>query len=177
MQEGRIKLKDYDAVDLLWGLEKNDGHSLYMYKTFPQAMQQKLINYLNDRHGRLMVSGAYIGSDMRNEAEQRFLANWLKLRFEGINRGDSINTVTGMGLTTEFYRTLNEYHYAATSTDVIGPVEGGFNVLNYSNGTSACVAYQGQDFRTISLGFPFECIIDQQKRNLIMRAMMDFLLK
>ncbi|MBR6964092.1 MAG: xanthan lyase [Prevotella sp.] len=177
VQEGRIKLKDYDAVDLLWGLEKNDGHSLYMYKTFPQAMQQKLINYLNDRHGRLMVSGAYIGSDMRNEAEQRFLANWLKLRFEGINRGDSINTVTGMGLTTEFYRTLNEYHYAATSTDVISPVEGGFNVLNYSNGTSACVAYQGQDFRTISLGFPFECIIDQQKRNLIMRAMMDFLLK
>ncbi|MBO4827482.1 MAG: xanthan lyase [Prevotella sp.] len=177
VQNGHIKLKNYDAVDLLWGLEKNDGHSLYMYKTFSHAMQEKLTTYLNDRHGRLMVSGAYIGSDMKDEVEQRFLANWLKLRYDGSNQGDSINTVIGMGLTTQFYRALNEQHYAATSTDVISPVEGGFNVLNYNDGTSACVAYQGQDFRTISLGFPFECLIDQQKRNLMMRAMMDFLLK
>ena len=45
-----------------------------------------------------------------------------------------------------------------------------------ANGTSAAVAYQGQDYRTFTMGFPFECIGDSKMRNKLMYGILKFLL-
>ena len=175
VEMGYIDIMKYHAIDLVLGLEKNDGHSLQFYKTFTDNMQKQLSQYLLT-NGRLMVSGAYVGSDMRTEKERRFMANMLKLSCDSINVSP-YNIVQGLGQEMNFYRTLNETHYAATATDILDPAEGAFTAMTYANGTSAAIAFDDSSYKTFVMGFPFECITDSKKRAVIMKGIMNFLLK
>jgi hypothetical protein len=47
----------------------------------------------------------------------------------------------------------------------------------YGDQHSACVAYDGQDYKAMTLGFPFECIQSEQKRNNLMGGFLKFLLQ
>ena len=173
-----LHLKSYDAIDLLLGLERNDGHSLVPYKTFSPTMQLLLSDYTT-HGGRLLVSGAYVGSDMVEEKEQQFMANVLKVSYEGTNSDTSGNT-SGLGQQFDIYRQPNEQHYAAPHTDILMPARSGtpqqFPAMVYADGTSAAVAYQGQDYSTFVMGFPFECIRDDKMRNKLMYGILKFLL-
>ncbi|MBR1688438.1 MAG: fibronectin type III domain-containing protein [Prevotella sp.] len=169
-----IKLSHYAMVDLILGLEKNDGHSLVAYKTFTPAMQQALQHYVS-RGGSLLVSGAYVGSDMRTTTEQQFLASVLKCRPTGCYRQPN-DTVFGMGTTMSFYHQLNEQHYAATSVDALQPVTPAYAALRYADGQDACIAYNGSDYRAFTIGFPFECIKSEKRRASVMRGILQFLL-
>ena len=112
---------------------------------------------------------------MGQPQERDFLSDVLKVRLDGIN-SDASGNIKGMGTTFDFHRLLNERHYAATRSDVLMPTNmQAFPALLYSNETSAAVAYQGNDYRAFTMGFPFECITDQQKRAAIMRGIINFL--
>ena len=176
VENGSINMKDFDCVDLVLGLEKDDGHSLVSYKSFSPLMQQKLSDYLKS-NGRLLVSGSYIGSDMTEPEEMLFLEKKLKLRHAGNEHNNSDNTISGLGQTFGIYRTLNEEHYAATSPDILQAVEPAYCAMKYSDGMDAGVAYAGKDYRTFTMGFPFECIIDANIREIIMRGIIAFLMK
>lgn len=175
IEQGQVTLGPaYSSVDLLLGLERNDGHSLVPYKTFSQDLQKQLRGYVATG-GNLLVSGAYIGADMPLPDEQMFLSQVLKVRHEGVNR-DASGNIHGMGTTFDFHRLLNEKHYAATQSDILMPTtEAAFPALVYANGTGAAVAYAGNDYRAFTIGFPFECITDPAKRASIMRGIMKFL--
>ena len=61
---------------------------------------------------------------------------------------------------------------------MLEPTEGAFSDFAYCNGGySAGVAHDGQNGRTLTLGFPFECISDAQIRAQAMSAMLQFLLR
>lgn len=77
VETGKVNLIGYDAVDLLLGLERHDGHSLKAYKTFTTHMQDALKRYTT-HGGALLVSGAYVGTDMTQDADRQFLQNVLK---------------------------------------------------------------------------------------------------
>jgi hypothetical protein len=49
--------------------------------------------------------------------------------------------------------------------------------MQYADGQDAAVAYKGKDYRSFVMGFPFECIKDEQKQRSIMRGILNFLLK
>jgi hypothetical protein len=171
-----MPLYQYDVVDLLLGLERNDGHSLVFYKTFPTYLRQALSQYAA-QGGRMLVSGAYVGSDMKTDEDRRFLNYVLKCEQAGVYR-DMGETVKGLGTTMDIYHQLCEQHYAATSCDVLMPVDkSAFCSMLYPNGTSAAVAYRGNDYRSFVMGFPLECIKDAQKRTYVMKGLLDFLLK
>ena len=174
VEKGYIDLNAYQVVDLILGLEENDGHSLVAYKSFPITLQQQLSNYTS-KGGNLLVSGAYIGTDMDTEEEKQFLADILKVRLEDTNR-DMNEKVNGLGTSFECYRMLNEDHYAATQTDILMPTDTkAFPALVYSSGTSAGVAYQGNDYKAFVMGFPFECIKGKTTKATIMRGILNFL--
>ena len=175
IENGEVTLGPaYATVDLLLGLERNDGHSLVGYKTFTPALQAQLRGY-TATGGNLLVSGAYIGTDMQQPDEQQFLSEVLKVRLDGVNR-DADGTISGMGTTFNFHRLLNEQHYAATQSDLLMPTNiAAFPAMVYANQTSAAVAYAGGDYHAFIMGFPFECITDAQKRASIMRGIMNFL--
>lgn len=176
VENGSIDLNNFDCVDLVLGLERNDGHSLVSYKSFSPAMQQKLSDYLKNK-GRLMVSGSYVGTDMAQPAEQRFIEDKLKVHHGGNDHANEDNAVTGLGQTFNIYRTLNEDHYAATSPDVLQAVAPAYCAMKYSDGQDAGVAYKGKDYSTFTMGFPFECITNANTRGAIMRGIMAFLMK
>jgi hypothetical protein len=172
----RMSLYKYNMIDVALGLERDDGHSLLSYKSFTSDMRQAIAQF-TAQGGRLLVSGAYVGSDLTTVEETRFLNQVLKSQHEGFYRETDEN-VKGLGTTTEFYHQLNERHYAATRCDVLMPAgDGAFCAMLYANGTSAAIAYKGSDYRSFVMGFPWECIKSEQKRTSIMTGILNFLLK
>ena len=175
IENGTNTLGNEAVVDLLLGLEKDDGHSLVQYKSVRPALWSALKQFA-DRGGSLLVSGAYVGSDQRTLEEQ----NWLSLLLKCIPSGTCRNVsgkVSGLGVPFEFYSRLNEHHYAATQQDILMPaVPEAFPAMVYAdNNMSAAVAYDGKNYKAFTMGFPLECISDQQKRESIMRGIINFL--
>lgn len=175
VENGYVNLNQFDCTDLLLGLEKNDRQSLKPYKTFTTLMQQKLSDYTK-KGGRLLVSGAFVASDMTDPSEQHFLAEVLKLTYGGSERS-AANSINGLGMNFNIFNTLNENHYAATATDILSPVAPAFSAMQYADNQSACVAYSGSDYKCFTIGFPFECITDTNTRAAIMRGILAYLLK
>ncbi len=176
LNTNEVRPTEYQMMDLILGLEKNDGWSLRQYQAFPPMLRQHL-QLFTKRGGALLVSGSYIGSDMAAPAERRYLEDILKVSYEGINC-DSLqrDSIQGLGTTFDFYRHLNETHYAATHPEILQPVAPAFTAMAYADSHSACVAYDGKDYKAMTIGFPFECIKDEQKRLSLMRGILRFLL-
>lgn len=165
-----------DAVDLILGLECNDGHSLIPYKTFTDDIKSWLSIFAQQGGKGILVSGAFVGSDMTSEAERLFLADVLKCRYAGKDNSQS-ETINGMGTTLSFYRHLNEQHYAAQHPDVLQAEEGAFVPLVYNDNYGAAVAYSGDNYRTFTMGFPFECIKSKNIQASIMKGILTYLIK
>ena len=167
-------LSRYRCIDLIMGLEKDDGYSLRQYKTFNPRLQSALSEY-TDNGGNLIVSGAYIGSDMKSNRDAKFINDILHITHNGSIRPGIENTISGMGTSFNIYTTLNEENYAATSIDLISPVAPAFCALTENGGRSVCVAYKGKNNRTFTMGFPFECITSGKKQSTIMRGILNFI--
>ena len=174
VENGNVSLDQrYAVVDVVLGLECNDGHSLVPYKSLRPLMRNALSRY-TAQGGRLLVSGAYVGSDQATGDEQQWLSSVLKAVPAGTNRTSS--QVRGLNLLFDFYQQPNERHYAAMQTDVLMPTGNAFAAMVYNNeNTSAAVAYDGSDYKTFTMGFPFECITDQQTQASLMRGILNFL--
>ncbi len=175
LETGKIDLSRYKLADMVLGLERNDGHSLKYYKTFPLLIRDQLRAFTK-RGGRLLVSGAYIGSDMTAPEEQLFLKETLKCSYAGSHTSQN-DFIYGMNTTIPYHNAINEEHYAATKHDAFIPHGQAYAALCYNNGGNAAIAYKGSDYRSFTMGIPFECIKENQKKHSIMRGIMDFLMK
>ena len=112
----------------------------------------------------------------RDDATRAFLNNILKCHLAGTYNSQN-DAISGLGTSMQFHHQLNEQHYAATRTDILSPLAPAFATMLYGNGNAACVAYQGDDYRAVTMGFPFECIKGEKKQGIVMRALARFLLK
>ena len=176
VEQGLVSLSDYDCVDLLLGLEKDDSHSLLHYKAMSARLRSLIADYLSSHHGSLLASGAYIASDASNDEEQQWLANYLKTALNGTNLDQSEELITGLGRSFTIYRQLNEHHYAAWHPDVVRPVGAAFGAMQYADGRLAAIAYKGNEYRTFTMAFPFECIKDAKMRDTLMQGILNFLI-
>lgn len=191
----RVQMKNYQAVDLINGLERHDGYTHAYFKSFTPALQNSIRQYAS-QGGRILISGSYTGSDMQTEEEQAFLSDILKLSYEptgstaitrDINPEDSTVTerdsivytspnVKGLGLQFSYYNELNAHHYAATHPEILKPVGNyAFTAMQYDTGTSAAVAYKSSTYRSFVMGFPLECIIDERTRTSVLLGILKFL--
>ena len=171
----KVKLGKYPCIDFILGLQKYDPHALKFYKTFTPRLQQMLQTYA-EHGGALLISGSYIGSDMFLDTEKAFLSKVLKVSYTPTLERQQNNVVQGLGLQMNFYNTPNEDHYAAQNPEVLSPEPGADCVMQYGNGTSAAVAYKDQHYRCFTMGFPFECIIDQNSKKQVMNGILKYLL-
>ena len=192
---GKVKMENYQAVDLINGLERHDGYTHQYFKTFTPTLQNR-IKYYALSGGKLLVSGSYNGSDMQTEQEKAFLGDILKVNYEPtgtkfivqdinpedstITERDSIVTTTasvsGLGKVFNYYNELNDQHYAATHPEILQPVGNtAFTAMRYTSGTSAAVAYKSSSYRTFTMGFPLECIVDEKTRTSILLGILRFL--
>lgn len=181
VEENLIPLYRYDAIDYILGAEKEEtglpASPTRYYKTFTSGMQRALSSYLSIG-GRLLVSGAYVTSDMQqSEGNRQFVRQWLKCDYAGTGQADDENSfrMTGLGASASLTRVPNETVYALPSTDSLTPVDGSFPVLSYGSGQTAATAYRSAGFRTFVLGFPLECVTEESVRNQWMASAMKFL--
>lgn len=174
LESGSVNLSKYPMVDIIMGLQKRTKYSYKDYKTFNEALCLKLKTYLS-QGGALLVSGAYVGSDMQSSRERSFLAQTLHC----IYGGDLRKKTHIAGAEENFYieQELGQDTYAVQSVDRIKPTNGSQSIFRYSDGSSAGVLYRGSNSRCVTLGFPLESIKDKKVLHNIMQKLVKVLAK
>lgn len=182
-----------ETVDLILGLQKETtigrGVRQASHCTFSEDLQQRLTQLAAVGTG-LMVSGAYIASDseenITSTAGKNFLRTTLGIEWRTshattVGLVSEINSVFatefGSGNVFKFNSDLGGKPYAVTSPDAISPVSSrGATIMRYDeNQTSAAVAFEGETYRAVSFGFPFEALTSVNARNTLMKQTLNFL--
>ncbi len=174
LNKNLVDLTPYRLVDLAFGLQKDDGQLGTHFKTFTPQLCNKLRDYAITG-GAILTSGSFLGSDMQSIEEQTFMNEVLKLRFYPADTHHLQENITGLGMQYDIFRYLNDKHYAATHPEVLSPNDESFCAMQYSDGTSAAVAYRGK-YSCFTMGFPFECIKEPTLKDKIMQGILAYLL-
>lgn len=175
IDEGLIDLDKFKCIDLILGEEKDDGRSLVRYKTFSPFMRESIGMYVSGG-GNLLVSGSHVTSDLRGLDEKTFGRAFLNTEYAGKMK-NSGTEISAFGRTFTIYDTVNEKHYAAPYTDVLRALNGAKPLMKYSSGHCAATLYDSNEWRSIVMGFPFECIRDTQSRRALMKDMINYLVR
>ena len=166
----------FHLINLIFGAQKQDGYSLCNYKTFTPELISTITSYAS-RGGNLLLSGAFVGVDMQTPEERNFTMNVFKYNYEQSLPLDSIESIEGMNTSLQLFHTPNEQHYWIRSADVLRGTNDSFCTMLYKNSNlPSAIAYQGADRKSLSFGFPLECIKDQTVRRNIINASVQFLL-
>ena len=183
VMDGMVNLSEYAVVDLILGAEKQGGdgsllHYNAPYKTFPAALQEKLMAYCH-AGGNLFVSGAFIASDMQGcDTDRQFIRDLLHFDYGGTVTDLSDENISGSGLHLSIARRVNEERYAVSRPDILVPLDDAFVSFIFDDcKESAGVAYAGDGYRVLSTSFPFETVKNSAFRAKLMGAVMRFLLK
>lgn len=176
VESGMQQLKNYDIVDYICGLEKEDNsYPGKSYKTFSSVMQQKITEFCSLGRG-VMVSGSFIASDMQTQDEREFTSYILHYGLKRNKRNDVNEFVIGLDNNISIQVEADKEIYQSLYSDRILPLGEGFIPMIYSDNGGAAVAYKGS-YRTFSMSFPFEIITSAGKRSQIMASIMNFLLE
>lgn len=171
------QLSRYAMIDYVAGQERDAAHNLLSYKALPTKVCTQLQQY-SVQGGAIFLSGSNLGSDMQTDAERQFLQEVLAVRSPGRVVNDTLDGVWGMEVPIALYNQPNAQHYFVQHTDVLEPTSTtAFPAFAYGKGGySAAVANRDSKRRSITLGFPFECIKDEALREHVMKGALKFLL-
>lgn len=171
-----IDARQFDLADFVFGAQYVDGYAMRGYKTFTPEVKG-LMEQLTRNGKGILVSGAYIGTDMTTPNERQFLTQILKWTSDGAMFAGDCSSVQGMNTQSAVYTEPNETHYWVRHMDALQPVSPAFATMLYADGQKvSAVAYQGNDYKAISFGFPLECMISPEARSAVFAASMQFLL-
>ncbi len=174
-----VDVQSFACVDLILGLQKTTPWATHYYKTLVPEARRLLQNYAR-QGGALLVSGSYVGSDMNTQAEADFLRQTLKVNYQPTDSIAPTDSVNGLGLDFNYYHELNPRHYAVQHAEVLSPAEGSGAIcaMRYTNGSlSAAVAYKGTDYSSFTMGFPLESVVDKDKRQKLVRGILNYLIE
>ena len=159
IEQSFIRIEDYPVVDLIFGAEKS---------VVSQAMQNRISDYAK-QGGKLLVSGSYLGSILPTSLAQGTLKFTHGGSMYGVTTGEAFGANTSLTFPTK----VNEKTYAVPSPDCLLPAGGSYSTFVYTPGNyGAGIAYQGTDYRTFVLGFPFESIEGTEQRTRVMQAVL-----
>ena len=192
VNDGMIDLSKYYVIDLILGEEKETsfpkaiGDSLNgkQFKAFPKSLQKQITDYLNSG-GNIFISGAYVASELFNtskidSADALFATDILKFVFansHGSKSGKVFSVDSTFGdkqFNLKFNTELNDKIYAVEAPDAINPVKGSKSIFRYSeNSFGAGTAFKNK-YGVVTLGFPFETVLSEQKRNELMQMILKY---
>ncbi|MBQ0049116.1 MAG: hypothetical protein KBT12_02600 [Bacteroidales bacterium] len=176
LEEGGLNLMQFRLLDLIFGAQRRDGYSRTDFKTFTPSLRSAIADFA--RHGgALLVSGAYLASDLQEEEDISFARNTLHWHASEDVKSDSILTIYGMNTQCSYITVPNEEHLSTPRLSSFRPTESAFSTMNYEGtNQAAAIAYQGPDHRAVTLGFPIEQIVEPDVRRALMAAFIRFLL-
>lgn len=173
----KIRVNGFPVVDIIMGKQAQTksgrGVMPVKYEVFPAALQNILTTYCNGG-GNLLVSGAYIATDLWDshhvsDQGKKFATDVLKYKwmthYASTDGGvKSVSNPYGFKGRFGFHTELNDKVYAVESADALVPAsKDAFTIFRYTdNNISAGVAYSGE-YKTVSLGFPIETLKTQEQ--------------
>ena len=186
---------DYKLMDLILGKQKEiktgSGLMPTRFKIFTAGLQNALRRFTEDG-GSVFLSGAYVGSDLWDNAagnDDAVGKSFVKevLGYEGLHGRASldgtVNSVDSPDIRLSssgawtFVNTLNDKQYAVESPDAIRASDDrGFTWMRYGeNGLPAAIASDRGNYRTVVMGFPLESVTTAQERRSLMSRIMEYL--
>ena len=83
-------------------LKTSTTNSLKYYKTFTPDIAKTRCNNDTQKGGSLIVSGAYVASDMKSFSDKQFLENVLKINYSPTDSCTNNSSIAGLGLKSQF---------------------------------------------------------------------------
>ncbi len=196
VERGDVKLNEYKVVDYILGKQKKTligtGKSGVKFNSFSPEMQ-KILTEFTDKGGRLLVSGAYVISDLfdpRAGEEGRIFAedilgispveNSVRPRSGKINSSGGAWNSSLPSMSVEYANDINEERYHLENPDAITPSEGtdATVILTFSDtGEGAGVLTRRDKTKGAVLSIPLESIKNDNQRNIIISSLLDYLEK
>jgi hypothetical protein len=205
VEERRIAMNHYTVADLICGKQLTtqvgrQGAGALRYEVFPKGLREQITDFTR-AGGSLLVSGAYVGSDLWEpvfsfpvdstlkadyfDPAKQFATEVLHYRWmtnSAAVRGQVRGEQNPYGFTRNslyyFNQQLDKKLYCVESPDGLMPVgDGACTIFRYAeNNISAGVAYQG-DYKTVVLGFPVETVETQEEINCLIDEIAKFFRK
>jgi hypothetical protein len=184
---GLVDLADYDFVDYILGDEST------VDETFSDDEQEIIKSYLRGG-GKLFVSGSEIAWDLDfkgSSSDKDFIWNFLKMRYINDAPGGSSNTYyQAVGMSGTVFDGITSFNFDNGThgtinvdwPDVVKGTAGGTECLRY---VGIDTNYAGVSFsgmfpggsnmgKVITLGIPFETIVNESVRNNLMQKVVTF---
>lgn len=182
-----LDLEDYPVIDIIYGEQKTTPWPKPIpearYRIFPKAFRDAVADYCR-QGGNVLLSGAYIGTDIKDDPEKTaFAADILKYKWRTDYASKSGDVYTdnprffGDNLSFSFVTGFDSEIYGAENPDGIEAADNskGLTIMRYSeNNISAGIACRSDNYSTVVLGFPFECIKSSLARDALMKSILDF---
>ena len=182
----------YQTVDIIMGEQKTTpafkDRNSKVYSIYTPRLIEK-ISEVTASGINIFMSGAYIGSDIglsySDSTAIKFAASVLGFKHRtshSVNSGNVYSTDAvsrdfnwRYGFNTSFARDI----YQVEAPDAIEPANrGAATAFRYlQNHTSAGVIYNAANYRVVTLGFPFETILSDEKRDDLMKQVLNYLQK
>lgn len=157
-----------DAVDLIMGKQKTTIFGTdTAFKTFTPQLQAVLADYIADG-GNLMVSGAYIASDMQSNEDKAFIKEQLHLTYRCDHASEQGSLVVNRRVLSpnfyQFHTNPNAVRIHTENACCILPANGAQAVAKYADTQlNAAVAYDGteeQKGKTLAWALMLESVKD-----------------
>lgn len=166
VEAGVVDLGDYDAVDLILGLERRtawpapDDPRPPDFEALPAALRIRLGQFL-EGGGALVVSGAHWASDAATDpVSAAWVRGYLGAEAGGVVTPGAALATRALALEGTFASYATEFgpdRYAVRSPDVLVPLEGAAVARYYGDyERGAAVSFR----RTVSFGIPLESVLD-----------------
>jgi hypothetical protein len=181
-----LTLNDFERIDIIFGEESSND------VTFTEVDQDLYKSYLNNG-GKLFISGSEIAWDLDHlgsYTDKSFFNEYLKAQYvydAPMNQSSTHYEFEGI---TEPFAALpimnfddgTNGYYDVDYPDVIDPVNGSDQCFQYSSagGQSAGICYTGlfpggtSAGKLVYLGFPFETVYNEENRNQLMGAILEY---
>lgn len=172
----------YDVLAIILGNQKTSKTFTRTFTVYPTDLQTLITNYTK-QNGKIIVSGAYIASDItrkKDKSEMQFAQNILKYKLrmpQASVNATMVDVFSAKKRQREYncFTQPNPYQYAVQQVDAIQPTDKNSSVLlRYTeNNTAAAIGYKGK-YKTIVCGFPFETLTSTEQQNELMRLFVNY---
>ena len=152
-------LENFDMIDIIYGVQTDmKGETSFWLDQYARG------------GGKVMISGSNLFK------HDGISIPTLHATMKGDLLGTDSHSLSGSGLHATIARGLNETTYAVPAPETLEAVAPAFPMLLYDTDDYAAVAYKEDNKGCITLGFPFESILEQEERTKLMTAILGFLI-
>ncbi|HSV77337.1 MAG TPA: hypothetical protein VLH37_09940 [Bacteroidales bacterium] len=188
VEENKVDVDGFWAANFIFGEQLGVPHLKTPSEIEFRVFTPELMNWLKkftEAGGHVLISGAYTGTDMIVHSDSvaiRFAQETLGYTW----RTNHAANKPEISVTDEFFAMFPQtvkintgFHpdfYTVEAPDGIEPASGNSSTLfRYDvNQISAGVVFRGGRHKAVSLGFPFESIIDPTEREELMKSILKF---